>query len=165
MNNDLLDRATGRNPPALVIVSHWSARRMEIQDDWPRSLGPTITELREARVPVLFVLDVPNFAAWDAGQPTPCRGGFLNFTCTLPRKGVEAIQGRARAAEIALIRGRPGITTYDPWPHFCNATACSPVVHGRLAYRDFDHLNAIGSSLLTPDLQNAIRTAMVLPRR
>ena len=160
MTNDLLNRATGTNPPALVIMSHWSARRMEIQDDWPRSLSPTITELREARIPVLFVLDVPNFAAWDAGQPTPCRGGFLNFTCTLSRKSVEAIQGHARAAEIALIRGRPGVTVYDPWPHFCNATACSPVVHGRLAYRDFDHLNAIGSRLLAPDLQKAIRIAI-----
>jgi hypothetical protein len=73
---------------------------------------------------------------------------------------VEAIQGRARAAEIALIRGRTGITTYDPWPHFCSATACSPVVDGRLAYRDFDHLNAIGSSLLAPDLEKAIRIAI-----
>jgi SGNH domain (fused to AT3 domains) len=136
---------------------------MGTQDDWPQSLGPTITELREARIPVLFVLDVPNFAAWDAGQPTPCRGGFLNFTCTLSRKNVEAIQGRARAAEIALIRNRPGVTTYDPWPHFCNATACSSVVNGRLAYRDFDHLNAIGSSLLAPDLQEAIRAAIGQP--
>jgi peptidoglycan/LPS O-acetylase OafA/YrhL len=160
MNNDLLDRATGENPPGLVIMAHWSADRMEIQDDWPRSLGPTITELREARVPVLFVLDVPNFAAWDAGQPTPCRGGVLNFTCTLSRKNVEAIQGRARAAEIALVGNHPGVTIYDPWPHFCNATACSAVVNGRLAYRDFDHLNAIGSSLLAPDLEKAIRIAI-----
>jgi peptidoglycan/LPS O-acetylase OafA/YrhL len=160
LNNDLLDRATGANPPALVIMSHWSARRMETQENWPQSLDPALTELREARVPVLFVLDVPNFAAWDAGQATPCRGGILNFTCTLPRESVEAIQGNARAAEIALTRGRPGITTYDPRPHFCDATACTSVVDRRLAYRDFDHLNAIGSRLLTPDLQKAIPTAV-----
>jgi peptidoglycan/LPS O-acetylase OafA/YrhL len=160
MNNDLLDRATGANPPALVVMSHWDARRMETQDDWPQSLNPTITELRQASVPVLFVLDVPNFAAWDAGQATACRGGFLNFTCTLPRKRVEAIQGSARAMEIALTRGRPGVTMYDPWPHFCDATACSSVVDGRLAYRDFAHLNAIGGSILARDLQKAMRTAM-----
>jgi peptidoglycan/LPS O-acetylase OafA/YrhL len=160
MNNDLLDRATGANPPALVVMSHWSASRVEIQDDWPQSLDPAITELRQASVPVLFVLDVPNFAAWDARQATACRGGFLNFTCTLPRSGVEAIQGSARAAEIALTRGHPGVTTYDPWPHFCTATACSPVVDGRLVYRDFAHLNAIGGGILARDLQKAMRTAM-----
>jgi peptidoglycan/LPS O-acetylase OafA/YrhL len=160
MNNDLLDRATGANPPALVVMSHWGARRVETEDDWPQSLDPAITELRQARVPVLFVLDVPNFAAWDAGQPTSCRGGFLNFTCTLPRKNVETIQGSVRAAEIALTRAHPGVTTFDPWPHFCSKTACSSVVDGRLAYRDFAHLNAIGSGILARDLQKAMRTAM-----
>jgi SGNH domain (fused to AT3 domains) len=62
--------------------------------------------------------------------------------------------------EIALARGRPGVTIYDPWPRFCSATACSSVVDGRLAYRDFAHLNAIGSGILARDLQQAMRTAM-----
>jgi len=73
---------------------------------------------------------------------------------------VEAIQGSARAAELALTRGRRGVTVYDPWPHFCTARVCSSVVGGRLAYRDFAHLNAIGGALLAPDLQEAMRTAM-----
>jgi peptidoglycan/LPS O-acetylase OafA/YrhL len=160
MNNDLLDRVTGANPPALVVMSHWGAARKETEHDWPQALNPTISELRQRSIPVLFVLDVPNFAAWDAGQPTACRGGFLNFTCTLPRQQVEAIQGSARAAEIALTRGHPGVTVYDPWPRFCNMTSCSSVVQGRLAYRDFAHLNAIGAALLAPDLQKAMQTAM-----
>jgi peptidoglycan/LPS O-acetylase OafA/YrhL len=160
MNNDLLDRATGSNPPELVVMSHWGAARMASEKDWPQALNPAISELRQAGVPVLFVLDVPNFATWDGGQAAACRGGLLDFTCTLPRKQVEAIQGRPRAAEMALTRGRPGVTTYDPWPHFCNATTCSPVVDGRLAYRDFSHLNAIGGGLLARDLQEAMRTAM-----
>jgi peptidoglycan/LPS O-acetylase OafA/YrhL len=160
MNNDLLDRATGANPPALVVMSHWGAPRVATEDDWPQALNPTLAELRRARVPVLFVLDVPNFAAWDAGQPTACRGGFLNFTCTVPRKHVEAIQGSVRAAEMALASGRPGVTVYDPWPHFCHATVCSSVVDGRLAYRDFAHLNAIGGGILAGDLQQSMRAAI-----
>jgi peptidoglycan/LPS O-acetylase OafA/YrhL len=159
MNNDLLDRATGINPPAVVIMSHWGAARMETEKNWPQALNPTLTELRQAHVPVLFVLDVPNFAAWDAGQPAACRGGVLDFTCTLPREEVEAIQGRARAQELKLIRRHRGVTMYDPWPCFCNATVCSSVVNGRLAYRDFAHLNAIGGTLLASDLQKAMRTA------
>ena len=137
---------------------------METEDDWPRSLDSTIVELRQARVPVLYVLDVPNFAAWDAGQPTSCRGGFLNFTCTLPRWSVEAIQGASRAAEIALVRGRSGVTLYDPWPHFCDESTCSSVVEGQLAYRDFAHLNAIGSSLLAPDMQKALSRLCASPK-
>jgi len=165
MTNDLLDRATGANPPALVVMSHWGAARMGTEQDWPQALHPTLAELRRARVPVLFVLDVPNFAAWDAGQPAACRGGLLDFTCTLPRQEVAAIQGSARAAEVALTRRRPGVTVYDPWPRFCSTTACSSVVGGRLAYRDFAHLNAIGGALLTRDLQQAMRTAMRATRR
>jgi peptidoglycan/LPS O-acetylase OafA/YrhL len=160
MNNDLLDRATGANPPELVVMSHWGSARLGTEKNWPQALNPTITELRQAHVPVLFVLDVPNFAASDGGQPAACRGGLLDFTCTLPREEVEAIQGSARAGEIALTRGRPGVTIYDPWPHFCNAAACSSVVGGRLAYRDFAHLNAIGGALLAPDLQKAMWTAV-----
>ena len=164
MNSDLLDRATSAHPPALVIMSHWGARRMEIEPDWPRSLNPTLIELHGADVPVLFVLDVPNFATWDAGQPTSCRGGFLNFTCTLSRESVESIHSKARAAAIAFTRGRPGVTTYDPWPQFCTATACSSVVNGRPAYRDFGHLNAIGSRLLAADLQDAMESVLVPTR-
>jgi peptidoglycan/LPS O-acetylase OafA/YrhL len=160
MNNDLLDRATGINPPAAVVMSHGGAARMEAEKNWPQALNPTLTELRRAHMPVLFVLDVPNFAAWDAGQPAACRGGVLDFTCTLPREEVEAIQGRARAQELKLIRRHRGVTMYDPWPRFCNATVCSSVVDGRLAYRDFAHLNAIGGTLLASDLQKAMRTAM-----
>jgi hypothetical protein len=96
----------------------------------------------------------------DEGQPAACRGGLLDFTCTLPRQEVEAIQGSARAAELAFTRGRRGVTVYDPWPHFCNARVCSSVVEGRLAYWDFAHLNAIGSSLLASDLRKAMRTAI-----
>jgi peptidoglycan/LPS O-acetylase OafA/YrhL len=165
MNNDLLHRATGADPPALVVMSHWGAARTGTEHDWPQALDPSLAELRQASVPVLFVLDVPNFAAWDAGQPAACRGGLLDFTCTLPREEVETIQGSARAGEIALTRGRPGVTVYDPWPRFCNPTVCSSVVGGRLAYRDFAHLNAIGGTLLTPDLQKAMRTAMRAARR
>jgi peptidoglycan/LPS O-acetylase OafA/YrhL len=160
MNNDLLDRATGINPPAVVVMSHWGAARMETEKNWPQALNPTLAELRQAHVPVLFMLDVPNFAAWDAGQPAACRGGVLDFTCTLPREEVEAIQGRARAQELKLIRRHRGVTMYDPWPRFCNATVCSSVVDGRLAYRDFAHLNAIGGTLLASDLEKAMRTAM-----
>jgi hypothetical protein len=160
MTNDLLDRATGANPPALVVMAHWGAARMETEQDWPQALDPTLAELGRARVPVLFVLDVPNFATRDAGQPAACRGGLLDFTCTRPRQEVEAIQGRVRAAELAFTRGRRGVTVYDPWPHFCTARVCSSVVGGRLAYRDFAHLNAIGSSLLATDLRKAMRTAI-----
>jgi hypothetical protein len=165
MNNDLLDRATGTDPPAVVVMSHWGAARMGTEKDWPQALDPTLAELRRASVPVLFVLDVPNFAAWDAGQPAACRGGLLDFTCTLPRQEVEAIQGSARAQEIKLTRGHPGVTVYDPWPRFCNATACSSVIGGRLAYRDFAHLNATGGALLARDLQKAMRTAVRAARR
>jgi hypothetical protein len=38
-------------------------------------------------------------------------------------------------------------------------------VGGRLAYRDFAHLNAIGGTLLTGDLQTAMRKAMRAARR
>jgi peptidoglycan/LPS O-acetylase OafA/YrhL len=165
MNNDLLDRATGANPPAVVVMSHWGAARIKTERDWPQALDPTLAELRGAGVPVLFVLDVPNFAAWDAGQPAACRGGLLDFSCSLPRQDVEAIQGSARAAEIALTSRRPGVTVYDPWPHFCTATVCSSVVDGRLAYRDFAHLNAIGGELLARDLQKAMLTGMRVTRR
>jgi peptidoglycan/LPS O-acetylase OafA/YrhL len=160
MTNDLLDRATGADPPALVVMSHWGAARIETEKNWPQALDPTLAELGQARVPVLFVLDVPNFSTLDAGQPAACRGGLLDFTCTLPRAEVESIQGSARAAELAFTRGRRGVTVYDPWPHFCNARVCSSVVEGRLAYRDFAHLNAIGSSLLASDLRKAMRTAI-----
>jgi peptidoglycan/LPS O-acetylase OafA/YrhL len=160
MNNDLMDRAIGGNPPALVVMSHWGAPRMETEQDWPQSLSSAIAELRQAGVPVLMVLDVPNFAGRESGQTSACRGGFFNLTCTLPREVVETIQGSARAAEIAFALERPSVTIYDPWPLFCDATTCSSVVDGRFAYWDFDHLNAIGGGVLTHDVKKAMGAAI-----
>jgi len=154
MQNDLLDLAVGKDRPALVVIAHWAAKKT----DWPKDLEPTLQELERAKVPVLNLTDVPNFAKAGGRGFSACTGGAVNFSCSKPIEAIRAVKDMgARDRELALGSRYSNVSVFDPWPTFCNATECSAEVNGRLAYWDFHHLNGIGSAALT----EPIRAAMV----
>jgi peptidoglycan/LPS O-acetylase OafA/YrhL len=153
----LLDKATGPDKPALVVMTHWVAPRLEIEPNWLQRLRAPLAELARADIPVLFALDVPNFGTEGGGEPSACHGGIANFSCESTEGSILAHQGRSRAAEMDLIAGRPGVTAFDPWSTFCTEGRCSAIVGGRLGYWDFDHLNGIGSSALAERMAVAMR--------
>ncbi|GLY17763.1 acyltransferase [Kineosporia sp. NBRC 101677] len=153
----LLDRATkSDDPPSLVVVGQWALARHDVDGKWPQQLKPALQELTEAGIPVLYVMDVPNYATQAMNRQTACSGGFLNFVCDKSQEDVLEYQGTSRQAEWDVVTSVPGVSVYDPWDRFCNGDVCSPLVDGELAYWDFNHLNRIGSQALTDDLKTAV---------
>ena len=145
MAEALLDRATGPNGPAAVVVA---------QRGIPVGMRTTFEELSANGIPVLRIEGVPQWRPWDASRgPDPCAGGIVNASCEQPREQVVSHAPASKEDEATVIKEIPGISSFDPWPMFCSDTSCSAVVDGTLAYSDASHLNETGSKMFT----NAIR--------
>jgi len=55
--------------------------------------------------------------------------------------------------EQAVVAGDPRMIYFDPAPILCPFSPCTPIQDSWWLYSDGDHLNAVGSNLLAPDLQ------------
>jgi peptidoglycan/LPS O-acetylase OafA/YrhL len=75
------------------------------------------------------------------------------------RTDVEA-QFAAVEAVITEVGGRPGVTVVDPRPTLCPGTACPLVLHGRVLYRDDDHVSVPGARLVTAPIMDAVTAAL-----
>ncbi|GAB3239403.1 acyltransferase family protein [Kineosporia babensis] len=153
----LLDRATkSDDPPSLVVISNWALARHDVDGKWPEQLKPALEELSDAGIPVLYVMDVPNYATQSMNRQTACSGGWLNFVCDKKQSAVLDYQADSRQAEWDVVSSVPGVSIYDTWDRFCDGEVCSPLVDGKLAYWDFNHLNRIGSVALTDELKTTV---------
>ncbi|MBT0772193.1 acyltransferase [Kineosporia sp. J2-2] len=160
----LLDRATKTDdPPSLVVIGQWALPRYDNGHTWPEQLKPALEELTDAGIPVIYAMDVPNYATQTMNRQTACSGGFLNFVCDKSEQAILDYQGDSRQAEFDVAGSVPGVTVMDPWDRFCDGTTCSPLIDGKLAYYDFNHLNLIGSTALTEELHTSVQ--QVLSRR
>jgi len=157
----LLDRATSSDdPPALVVIGQWALPRYSNDGEWPEQLRPALEELTDAGIPVIYSMDVPNWATQAMDRQAACSGGFVNFVCDRSEQSILDYQGASREQERVVADSVPGVSIFDPWSRFCNGTTCSPLIDGKLAYWDFDHLNRIGSLALTDDLKTAVSAAV-----
>jgi hypothetical protein len=68
-------------------------------------------------------------------------------------------RGRVIAAERAIADRRDGVALADPFDVFCSRRSCRQELHGRLAYRDDDHLNALGAYAVAPVVAAGIDAA------
>lgn len=152
MNSFLVQRINSSDPPSAIVIASKGVT----------AAAPTTVEfLKEKGIPLIWLRDVPRWAPMDQGiQHLPCAGGSINFTCTFPRATVDDYQVDTRAREGQLIAANPSITSIDPWNLFCAEDSCSSIQQGVLRYRDNEHLNGEGSSLLTPLVREAINKAL-----
>jgi peptidoglycan/LPS O-acetylase OafA/YrhL len=153
----LLDRATKTDdPPSAVVIGEWALARYTVDGKWPAQLVPALKEFVAAGIPVIYVMDEPNYATQAMNRQTACSGGYANFVCDKSEQSILDYQGRSRQQEFDVISQVPGVTIFDSWDRLCDGTTCSPLIDGRLAYWDFNHLNKIGSVAMTDDLQQAV---------
>lgn len=148
MADSLLDRATGNDPPAVVVLA---------QRGIPVGIRNTFGELSARGVPVLRIEGIPQWRSRDAKRgPNPCSGGILNATCELPRDQLVAIAPARKADEAAVIKGLPNIVSFDPWPVVCSGDTCSAVIGDSVAYSDASHLNSWGSSQFREEIKRVL---------
>ena len=56
---------------------------------------------------------------------------------------------------LQVFYGRSVLNLYS---QFCNANLCSQVKNGKFMYEDGSHLSSVGSMVLVPEIEGAIRT-------
>ncbi len=136
------------DPPAVVIISEKGV---------PTSAASTLAALKDRGIPVVWVRDVPRWAPAEQGvQHLPCTGGLVTFGCEFSLEEVTSHQNLTRMQERDLETAFPEVAFADARNLFCSGDLCSPIVDGRLMYRDNEHLNGYGSALLRPLLAEAL---------
>lgn len=148
----LLDRAAA-DPPAAAILT----QRLGVAE-----LEPTVQELRDLGVPIIYVRDNPSHGMAVDKPPLPevCTYSLLGLDCTVTRAQAEEYSLGNRAAEDAFLARHPEIEVIDTWNLLCTADECTTLVDGKVVYLDYNHLNAVGSSLFTGHFHAALQKVM-----
>lgn len=68
--------------------------------------------------------------------------------CATARPEVDAWQRGYRASVAAVLKDFPEVRSFDPNSLLCDDSLCRALREGQLLYRDDDHLNAFGASLV-----------------
>lgn len=155
-------RAGKVEPEFAVISAFWSNYGL-LSDDgktvpsdqreiFVRQFGSTIDELQSRGVErTLIVGPVPLMRA---ENPTGCVLRAERYrmdpakVCGMPRSAYEERNGEyMRRLELA-VQHRENVRLIDPSKALCRGATCGPIIDGFVVYRDDDHLNDSGVSLL-----------------
>lgn len=148
MANAVLDRVK-QDPPAAVFMTQRASVWL---------LDPTLQELESAGVPVIYVRDNPAFGTPDdIPLAQPCAPTLLGVDCEITRDEALRFSNGTRSAETALLARHPSLAVIDSWETLCDADSCSALIDGRIAYWDYNHLNAVGSRAFTDQFVSALR--------
>lgn len=157
--------------PAIVIVSwaRWIAHESKPLAGVPTGYGSAWLDgiaaifkfLSRSAGRVIFISDGPTLDF--GGAKCVARHLIDVHPCnTTPRsKGI--FLPRVRAAEFELAY-RLHISSIDPTPWFCSATACPVVVRNFLVYYDSSHVTPPYSGFLAPVLDKALTSILARPR-
>lgn len=108
-------------------------------------------ELRDNGIEVIVLRDTPLFPM----APARCLAAGRT-DCDVPRS--KALDDPEPALEAAAIAGVPVIDLTDS---ICEAEMCRAIVGNVLAWRDNNHLSATYVRTMVPDVELALRTAMI----
>jgi peptidoglycan/LPS O-acetylase OafA/YrhL len=141
--DDLLRESTIHT---VIIAYHWNKSIDQIPRDsnLAKALGPTVQLLLESGKKVVLVDDVYQFDF----DPQRCKylrpfsGGSV---CTAPRELYERQISTYLPQLISLQRQFRDLKVIQFGDVFCNATECSMLIENKIAYRDNNHVNALGS--------------------
>lgn len=120
------------------------------------SLTSLTRTLQKAGKKVVILQPVPEFNF----DPVRCYqaellGREASGTCLMRSQAANDRQDQTNRFLTRLSDGNRAIRLVQPDTVFCSQTACSPVLDGRMAYQDDDHVNRIGAAALLPLLIKA----------
>ena len=154
-----------RLKPDLVIVSQfssgyirgrWSARGeyAATYEEWSDGLRRSLTEFREADIPVLLLRDTPSPGKNVSSCVARSRWrGTPETECDTPRP--DAIDPIVSQLESDLA-GSLGVQFGDLSGAFCSDQVCPSMQSGLLVYRDANHMTAAFAARQVPALRNLL---------
>jgi peptidoglycan/LPS O-acetylase OafA/YrhL len=135
----------------------WTLSNTELA--WGSELARTLEALSELDMPVIIAQPPPRFAydvRYDLSLLWP-------NTVKEPRDVVVARREKINVIEQNAVADFPFVQPIMNFTdQFCNAMICDPKINGEFMLEDEDHLSADGSQFLSPQIQEALRSALGL---
>jgi peptidoglycan/LPS O-acetylase OafA/YrhL len=136
------DVVAQRSIRTVVVNAFWSVRGVH-----GGQLTTTLRRLSSAGKHVFVTDDVPFFSF----DPFDCKyrkALFLPADCSADIREFHREYAQYYPQLLATVRRVPRVELLETARDFCSATSCAMASHGRLLYRDFNHLNLNGSRFL-----------------
>lgn len=128
-------------------------------EEWQAGIRRLVALLREAGVPLLFLLDTARLPE----HPLVCLAGAAHDdACAAPLEASMALGGRVREAEIAALKRAGNVATFDPLPAMCDGLRCTPKRGDIFVFRDDNHLSASFARSLSPGLAGPLGSTMAM---
>lgn len=133
----------------VILTMHWVARYSEIpkESTLDGELIKAVDALSAAGKNVYITDDVPVFPF----DPEKCKGSrrFSSVSiCKIPRTAAQSQEEVYYAALTKVVRSRPSVKILPLAKYVCDETSCSMSKDNAVLYRDHNHLNIIGSTLV-----------------
>ena len=133
--------------------------RIRSDEDWNVKFGDTIRYLQSLGHEVIVVGDIPNYFI----NPEDCIYGdtieAVTDLCSMPKAEFDAQLATFEPEVLQLSQdfGVPYVTIHEP---LCDDKDCNMVVGNQIMYRDDNHLNIPGSTLIGRHLSTQLRKVM-----
>jgi hypothetical protein len=115
-------------------------------------LQATLVAIEQAGKQVVFVHQVPEFGLYPpfcGPRPVPIIGWNGHGRCIIPQSLVNDRQAPYRRLLVPIQAKHTSLAVVDPLPLLCDGAQCAMIGdEGRFMYRDDDHLNLEGGSLV-----------------
>ncbi|MBD8890503.1 acyltransferase family protein [Roseibium litorale] len=146
-----------RGGPVYLTEDKWTlASKTGNRAVFEASLKELAKALQAAGKKIILLQPVPEFTF----DPVRCYqaellGREAHGTCRMEKAEAEKRQDETNRFFASLAAENSAVHLIQPDPVFCRDTTCSPVLDGRMAYQDDDHVNRIGAAALLPLLIQA----------
>jgi peptidoglycan/LPS O-acetylase OafA/YrhL len=148
----LENTTVGLGLPSSKTLTHDTDAKAKL---WGAALRSTISQLREAGIPVLVVHPVPSLPR----PPEGCAALLVLLRgcgTSVSRAKSDARLRRAIEVERAVVRSSPEASTLDFATSLCPRGTCQSISGGTFLYRDPQHLSVAGALTLTGQFSRAI---------
>jgi len=175
----MVDELVKKRPDAVVLASatdgYLNGDEFELRDHaghrastpeqkkvlWEQGSGRVVQRLQDAGIDVVIVNPIPKFTDWNPQDCAVVRVLLAEASCSTS-DSTAALQHRragAVAADAQVAAAHPGLAVLDPFPDLCPGDPCDARRHGRLWWRDANHVSVEGAAVLARRFDRALAQA------
>ena len=121
---------------------------------WANETQKIFAQLQKLEINGLLVQSVPEFASDVRYEVTILKQHVIGEDRTLLNRGNEFLNRMDTNAVMKVFDDRSVLNLHS---QFCTSVLCSQVIDGKFMYEDGSHLSSLGSMVVSPEVEQALR--------
>jgi hypothetical protein len=121
---------------------------------WANETQKVFAQLQNLKIEGLLVQPIPEFASDVRYEVTILKQHVKGEDRTLLNRGNEFLNRMDTNAVMKVFDDRSVLNLYS---QFCTSVLCSQVIDGKFMYEDGSHLSSVGSMVMAPHIEQALR--------